>query len=252
MWVRQRSVPRHRSRHVLPKLWELADGVLTDMATPLKPRALKLQRPMPPADIGQFQEGAAWPVDFMPAPEVRDWMHRVLVAETGALHNPEHRHLDGADLEVMWAASGFEKAGRFVTGQAEQVAFRSSGWQKRRQEQQMFQWFGRVPGFLITLDAQFSAACSDAQFCALLEHEMYHVAHATDKHGAPTFNRETGKPKLNIRGHDVEEFVGVIRRYGTGPSIQPIAALVAAANADPEIADAAIAGVCGTCLAAAA
>src|SRR3546814_11509171 len=67
------------------------------------------------------------------------------------------------------AASGFAKAGRFVAGQAEQVTFRSGGWQKRRQEQQMCEWFGRVPEFLITLDAAFCSACSDAQFCALVD-----------------------------------------------------------------------------------
>jgi len=199
------------------------------MATPLKPRSLKLQRPMPPAGIGKFNEGDQWPLDFVPAPELRDWAFRTFVAETGPLYNLAHRHLDGADIEFMWAAHSFERAGRTVVGTAEQVTFRAGGWQKQRQSYQMHQWFGR-----------------------LVEHELHHVAHATDKWGNPAFYRDTGKPKLAIRGHDVEEFVDVVRRYGTGPSIQPLAALVAAAQAGPEIADAAIAGACGVCIAAAA
>lgn len=222
------------------------------MATKLQPRSLKLQRPMPPPYIGQFHDGSKWSVDFIPAPDLRDWVQRTFVAGTGPLHNPAHRHLDGADLEFMWAADGFERAGRTVVGTAEQVSFRAGGWQKRRQEQQMCDWYGRVPGFLITISAGFALSCTDAQFCMVLEHELHHVDHATDKYGAPAFDRETGKPKLAIRGHDVEEFVDVVRRYGTGPSIQPLAALVAAAQAGPEVGEAAIAGACGVCLAAAA
>lgn len=222
------------------------------MATKLKSRTLQLQRPMPPVHIGRFTDESKWPVDFIPAPEVRDWVQRLFVLGAGSLFNPDHEHLAEADLEFLWAATGFDKAGRHVVGVAEEVTFRAGGWQKRRQEQQMCDWFGRVPGMLITLDASFAMSCTDAQFCMLVEHELYHVAHATDKHGDLAFDATTGKPKLKIRGHDVEEFVGVVRRYGTGPSIQPIAALVAAAQAGPEVSDASIAGVCGTCLAAAA
>src|SRR3546814_10113718 len=108
----------------------------------------------------------------------------------------------------------------------------------------MCEWFGRVPEFLITLDAAFCSACSDAQFCALVEHELYHVAHAMDQYGAPQFYKDSGKPKLCIRGHDVEEFTGVARRYGATDT--STAALVAAANARPEVSAAAITNACGT------
>lgn len=113
----------------------------------------------------------------------------------------------------------------------------------------MADWFGRVPSFLITLDAAYCANCTDAEFCALIEHELYHVSHALDKHGAPAFTME-GRPKLKIRGHDVEEFVGVVRRYGAGDGAT--AQLVAAANGKAEVSSASIASVCGTCLRAAA
>src|SRR5690606_6326227 len=119
--------------------------------------------------------------------------------------NPDHAHLAGADLCFLWAASGFAKAGRYVLGQAEQVMFRAGGWQKARQEQQMVEWFGRVPEFLITLAADYCATCSDEEFCALVEHELYHIGHLKDEYGAPAFYRD-GRPKLGIQGHDVEEF----------------------------------------------
>jgi hypothetical protein len=78
-------------------------------------------------------------------------------------------------------------------------------------EQQMHEWFGRIPKFIITLAADYCEQCNDLEFCALVEHELYHIAQATDDYGAPKFNKETGMPVLKLRGHDVEEFVGVVR-----------------------------------------
>ncbi|MDV6320963.1 putative metallopeptidase, partial [Chromohalobacter sp. HP20-39] len=103
------------------------------------------------------------------------------------------------------------------------------------QEQQLAEWFGRVPAWLITLDAEYCANCSDAEFCALVEHELYHIGQETDAFGAPAFTKD-GLPKLFLRGHDVEEFVGVVRRYGIGDSNGMLAKLVSAANCTPEVA----------------
>jgi hypothetical protein len=111
----------------------------------------------------------------------------------------------------------------------------------------MREWFGRVPKYLITLDASYCAQCSDTDFCALVEHEMFHIGHKRDAFGAPAFTQEGG-PKLFIRGHDVEEFVGVVQRYGVGPEDGAVAALVRAANQPPQVHRANIAGACGTCM----
>lgn len=111
----------------------------------------------------------------------------------------------------------------------------------------MWEWFGHVPDWLITLDASYCRTCGDAEFCALVEHELYHVGHALDEFGNPAFTRD-GNPKLALRGHDVEEFVGVVRRYGVGDPGGAIAALARAAAGAPEVARSSIAGACGTCL----
>lgn len=111
----------------------------------------------------------------------------------------------------------------------------------------MREWFGRVPEYLITLAADFCATCSDTDFCALVEHELYHVAQKRDAFGFPAF-KEDGTPKLGIVGHDVEEFVGVARRYGVGDPGGALASLAAAARGTPEVSRAKIAGACGTCL----
>ena len=111
----------------------------------------------------------------------------------------------------------------------------------------MREWFGRVPTYLITLAADFCTTCSDTDFCALVEHELYHIAQQKDDFGQPMFTRD-GEPKLTIVGHDVEEFVGVARRYGVGDPDGALARLAAAARGTPAVSRAQIAGACGTCL----
>lgn len=196
-------------------------------------------RPMPPAALLE----SPW-LSFAPAPEVQRWIHQTFLAEQSRLFNDEHAHLEHAHFEVLWASTGFTRQGRSVLGQCEQVTFRTGAWQKGRQEQQMRDWFGAVPDFLITLDAAYSAQCSDLEFCALVEHELYHIGQERDAFGAPAFTR-SGMPKLTMRGHDVEEFVGVVRRYGASKDVQH---LVDAAQRGPEVAKLDIARACGTCL----
>lgn len=198
-----------------------------------------MRQPVPPGDLLDSPSLA-----LLPAPEVWEWIESEILAATGSIHNPEHAHLIDAHIGVLWASTGFAKQGRVVLGQAEQLMFRAGGWQKARQEQQMIDWFGEVPCFVITLAADYCAQCTDAEFCALVEHELYHIAQATDQYGAPKFTQD-GLPKLYLRGHDVEEFVGVVRRYGASDDVQQ---LIDAASRPPEVAKINISRACGTCL----
>ncbi|NKG32481.1 hypothetical protein FVB43_20835 [Erwinia rhapontici] len=181
---------------------------------------------------------------LIPAPEINDWVSDQILSADGHLHNPDHIHLIDADIRFMWASSAFTKKGRTVLGQAEEVSMRAGGWQKARMEQQMHEWFGEVPKYIITLAADFCAQCTDLEFCALVEHELYHIAQQTDEFGAPAFTRE-GQPKLTMCGHDVEEFIGVVRRYGANNEVQQ---LIDAASERPEVAKLDIARACGTCM----
>ncbi len=214
---------------------------------PRKPPVRATRQPMPPVELGQFADDERCPLLFVPAPEVREWLLATFVEEGAPLHNPDHAHLQGADLEVLWAAGGFARQGRVVVGTAEQVAFRAGGWQKERQEFQMLQWFGRIPKFLITLDGSYARQASDTEFCALVEHEMYHLGHVLDDFGQPAFDKE-GNPKIAIRGHDVEEFVGVVARYGVGHPDGKLAQMVAAVSRGPGASPLRIAQACGTCM----
>jgi hypothetical protein len=196
-------------------------------------------RPLPPAAFSDPLSAR-----YTPAPEVLKWVRAEILTEGGQLHNPDHEHLEYADIQFLWAPEGFNKAGRTVLGQCEEVTFRCGPWQKGRQQQQMTDWFGMVPQFLITLDASYCLTCSDVEFCALVEHELYHAAQELDIFGSPAFTKD-GMPKLMIKAHDVEEFVGVVRRYGAGADVQR---LIDAASKAPEVAKLNIARACGTCL----
>lgn len=214
-----------------------------------KAKTINLQdaRPVPPTDLGQYREDGGW-VTIVPAIGLRDWITKTFIEEDGRLFNIEHRHLLWARFECLWAADSFVKQGRNVIGLTEEVTFRVSGWPRWRQEQQLQEWFGLpVPDYLITFDAKYCAQASDADFCALVEHELYHIGQKHDDFGAPEFTQE-GLPKLCIRGHDVEEFVGVVQRYGVGNPDGKLAQLVAAANKRPEVSRYQLQHACGTCM----
>lgn len=202
------------------------------------------RRPYPPLNFVNPPDLRPY-IGIIPANEVFTWVSENVLMESGKLHNPDHFHLHTADITFMWASNAFDKKGRVVLGQCEEVMMRAGGWQKARMEQQMYEWFGRIPKFIITLAADYCSQCNDLEFCALVEHELYHIAQATDELGSPKFNKETGQPVLKLRGHDVEEFVGVVRRYGASRDVQQ---LVDAANRPAEVGHLDIARACGTCM----
>jgi hypothetical protein len=201
---------------------------------------------MPPAAV----RDALFGIRFVPAPEVIEWVRAVFCDAEGPLFNEDHAHLHEAEIGVLWASDGFVQRGKRVIGTAEEPVFRCGPWQKARQEQQMREWFGATAelDFLITLDAHHSAECDDVDFCALVEHELYHCAQARDEFGIPKFGKN-GKPAFALRGHDIEEFVGVVRRYGIGHPDGPMADLIRAVAKGPEVAPFKLGQACGTCMA---
>lgn len=210
-----------------------------------------MERPLPPKEIAEsVTDGRS--VWMVPAHDMPSWVRQTFLEPDSRLFNQDHYHLfDYIDREIgfIWAVTGYESKGRRVIGQAEEVAFRCNKWQRMRQEQQLSDWFGLyIPRFIITLDAGYCLSCSDADFCSLVEHELYHLGHDKDKYGEPAFHSDTGKPKLKVVGHDVEEFIGVVRRYGIGHPEGKLAQLVEATKKPPEVAHTDIAHACGTCL----
>lgn len=72
---------------------------------------------------------------------------------------------------------------------------------------------GDLPDYVMILDTQFWRQATPHQREALVFHELMHATIAEDRHGEKRFTAE-GKPVWGIRGHDIEEFNLVARRYG--------------------------------------
>ena len=206
-------------------------------------------RPLPPEDLATFSDIEM--LDrFVPAQELRNWIRMTFLNEDSKLYNPEHAHLREAKLGVLWTNCDNSRNMRAVIGQAELMPPMAMGkWQKARAEQQIVDWFDGMPDFLLTFSAPAARGMDDISFCALVEHELYHCAQKLDDYGMPKFKQD-GTPSFAIRGHDVEQFVGVVARYGADAA--GVSAMVDAAQRDPLIGRASIHGACGTCLRAVA
>jgi putative metallopeptidase len=210
----------------------------------LFPEPSRLKRPAPPAAMLDAQnfEGPT----FVPAPELESWLRSTFIDEGAPLQNEDHFHLRYAQIGVLWTSIENSRHGRRVVGQAERGDPTAMGrWAKARAELQVIGWFGDIPDFILTFDARYAALCSDAQWCALVEHELSHCGVERDQFGAPKFRKSTGLPVYTLRGHDVEEFVGVVRRYGAAAA--GVQAMIDAAALGPTIAAADIDFACGNC-----
>lgn len=204
-----------------------------------------MKRPYPPKSITDREELTSEFL-FEPAQEIFDWLHTNILNPDHKLYNPDHKHLVGhKGVAFLWAEHAFNKLERTVLGQAEIIQFQASGWKKYRQEAQFIRWFGYLPEALITLDANYCSYCSDTEFMALIEHELYHLMHKIASNGVPCYRKYTGQAILKMRGHDIEEFFGVVSRYGGHAGIHKMARLV---EQGPLIGKASIAQACGTCL----
>jgi len=201
-----------------------------------------LARPTPPPDLMGSLD-----LTMMPSPELEAWARATFIEPGATLWNEDHDHLNRAALGFVWTTVSNSRGGNMIAGQCETMPPMAMGkWARARAEQQITEWFGSIPDFLITIDANYAQVCDEPEFCALVDHELYHAAQERDQYGAPKFTRD-GRPKFGLKGHDVEEFVGIVRRYGAGPAAGATQALVEAASRRPEIAAAQISQACGTC-----
>ncbi|MFP0661082.1 putative metallopeptidase [Acinetobacter baumannii] len=200
-------------------------------------------RPMPPEWLFEMDTP-----NFVPAPELWEWIRKVFLDPKSKLFNPDHMHLRSfryPDIAVMWARSGFKKQGRQVIGTTEKVMINAGGWKKERQEEQMRDWFGFVPTYLITVDASFCERANDTEFCYLLEHELYHIGVMRDEDGEIVYSDSSGLPKHYLAGHDVEEFIGVVKRYGPSKNVKR---LIEVAKNPPFVSNLDISKCCGNCV----
>lgn len=128
---------------------------------------------------------------------------------------PEFQHLNGEEppiIEWMFRNDEVIRGGRRILGTVHipRVQGALAGF---------FTWmlierFGGLPDFLVALDNRYWQEASDIEREILVYHEMSHMDIKLDKFGFPKIDRETMRPTFCLRGHDIEEFNAVVRRYG--------------------------------------
>jgi len=201
----------------------------------------RIKIPEPPADVLSNRSA------FEPGPALNQFIEATVLNQESELYNVDHVHLTAAAIGFLWTNCPNKRQMKRVAGEAEIPNPKGGSWQKARAEKQLIDWFGAIPDFLITLDVGFVAECEPIEFLALLEHELYHCGHAVDAFGFPKFRR-SGRPVFGIRGHDIEEFNGVVRRYGADAAGMDRVEFVNVVLQGPEIGRVRVQALCGNCI----
>lgn len=175
---------------------------------------------------------------FLPADGLDKWV-RSHIIEDGPLFNPDHEHLCDASIGFLWTNVFYKEQGRMIAGTAALGKPSGKPWSSGRLEQQLYGFFGEAPDFLIILDSVFFGRSANPTRLAVIEHELYHCSFAG-------FNQRTALPRWSIKGHDVEEFRGVVVRYGAEAT--GLTSFIEAGSREPLISGGEVAHVCGTCL----
>lgn len=203
----------------------------------------KIKRPLPPLEL---REAAPRGGFFVPAPELEKWIRKNFIEEDGPLFREEHRHLQTAFIGCLWTNVTLRQKQRGVAATAEMPSPQGNKWAQERAKQQMRQWFGIVPDFVLTFYAPENAEREDDAFCALVRHELLHCGQELDEFECPKFKKD-GSPRFAIVGHEVEEFPAVIEDFGVYCGAGRSVAFVEAAKKAPRISEVKLAAACGTC-----
>lgn len=211
--------------------------------------------PRPPASLFDASGYGRGGGIFAPALDLEAWVLDEVLAPDRPLSNYDHAHLREGHARVgfLWTTERYQAKGARVLGTAQTGEPTGKAWGAGRQRQQLREWFGAVPDFLVTLDAWHAGRALDEgrpqDLLAVLEHELYHCAQDRTADGDPRFNAD-GEPVWGIRPHDLEEFAGVVLRYGheARPDVAAfVEAVDHAREHGPSVAPATLEGLCGTC-----
>ena len=211
--------------------------------------------PAPPAELLEATVPVPGGGLVAPALDVEAWVQSEVLAENRPLSIYEHAHLREfkARVAFLWCTEHEARSGRRTLGTCQLARPTGRAWAQAQRRQQLTEWFGEVPTFLIVLDALHAQHALDTDrpenVLAVVDHELSHCGIKTDAYGARQFNDRTGEPVWTVRAHDVEEVVGVVRRWGTAAT--GTSALAAAIDHvrehGPDVAPASLDGICGTC-----
>lgn len=94
---------------------------------------------------------------FGSAADLAEWASAFFIDAAALLRNPDHEHLHSASIGFLWTNVSNAKKGRMVIGTAEPGAPQGAmgKWGRAKATLQVTDWFGIVPDFIITLDANW-------------------------------------------------------------------------------------------------
>lgn len=154
------------------------------------------------------------PDEYTEAEEARD-IGSVLIERIS-----EHAHLEDATIGYIFRDDELRRRGKVIAAEAILV---ERILQADKRYGRIVRWaILRVlpafetypPDFLILIDRNIWEGMDQSQRIALVDHELSHCAQAVGEDGETSkFTRE-GMPVWTIKGHDLEEFCGVIERNG--------------------------------------
>lgn len=130
----------------------------------------------------------------------------------------EHAHLQEANIGYVFRDDELRRHGKVIGAEAILV---ERILQSDKRYSRIVKWaFLRVlqaselPDFLILVDRNIWAGMEPEAKLALIDHELSHCWYQTEEDGETQKFRKDGSPLWAIRGHDLEEFCGVVARNG--------------------------------------
>lgn len=202
-----------------------------------------LIRPLPPEHLLGGLLG------FEPAPEIERWARQTFINDGAALEVDELAHLQQASIGFVWTNVLNVRRDKMLLGTCALMPPTGDKWSAAARAAQIRDWFPDEEegiDFLITIYAPACFAMDDASWCALILHELKHAGQKRDREGQPMFDRETGKPVWGMIGHDLEEFVTVVRMFGA--TAAGAEEFVKAAIEGPTVSQAQMNVACGNCI----
>jgi len=186
---------------------------------------------------------------FIPALDVEKWVKAGFLNEDSRIYNEHHRHLIFAEIAFLWTNVSNSRQMKTIAATAEipKPSPMANKWEKAKYDLLMDLWFGpRNFDFLITMNTRILNEVNDRQFTAIIDHELYHCAQKRDQFGVKEFYKN-GRPKFAMLGHDVEEFTGIIERYGVQAGAGDTVNFINAAKKRPTVGAVDLKSMCGTC-----
>lgn len=130
-----------------------------------------------------------------------------------------HAHLQAANIGYIFRDDELKRHGRVIAAEAILV---ERILQSEKRYSRIVKWAvlrilgaTELPDFLILIDRNIWEGMDVEQRLALIDHELSHCWYETvDGDGVTQKFHRDGSPWWAIRGHDLEEFCGVVERNG--------------------------------------